>query len=56
MKANNSEFSHREVLELLMDSLELASENTCANNAKGISVGFFKGEAHTEIQVMRLYK
>jgi len=56
VKANNSEFSDREVLELLMDSLELASENKCANNGKGISVCHLTQEDHREIQIKRLYK
>lgn len=56
VKANNSEFSDREVLELLMDSIELAYEDKCANNGKGISVCRLTLEDHYEIQIRRLYK
>lgn len=56
VKANNSEFSDKEVLELLKGSLELASESKCANNGKGISVCHLTQDDHRETQIKRLYK
>lgn len=56
IKANNSELSDKEIIELLMDSIELASESKCANNGKGISVCHLTMEDHYEIQIKRLYK
>lgn len=56
IKANNNEITDDEASKLVSDAKSLADSKKTANNAKGISVGFFKGEAHTEIQVMRLYK
>ena len=56
IKANNSELSDKEIIELLMDSLELAYEDKCANNGKGISVCHLTMEDHYEIQIKRLYK
>lgn len=56
IKANNNEITDDEASKLVSDAKTLADSKKTANNSKGISVGFFKGEAHTEIQVMRLYK
>lgn len=55
IKANNSEITDEEVTNLLEKAETQKANGLTSNNGKGISVGIFEGEEHTEYQVIRAY-
>lgn len=55
IKANNSEITDEEVTNLMEEAETQKANGLTSNNGKGISVGIFEGEDHTEYQVIRAY-
>ena len=55
IKANNSEITDEEVTNLMEEAETQKANGLASNNGKGISVGIFEGEEHTEYQVIRAY-
>ena len=56
IKANNSEITDEDVTYLMEEAENQKINSLSSNNGKGISVGIFEGEEHTEYQIIRAYE
>ena len=56
IKANNSEITDEDVTYLIEEAENQKINSLSSNNGKGISVGIFEGEEHTEYQIIRAYE